>query len=249
MKLLRLEFYKCRRRKVALVCAAVLAAQLFWFWVVLSRQSEEEMRQGWLLMLYNFAVLDAIVLPLTTAVLASRSCEIEHKGCTLKLLETAATPAQLYRAKLFWGALTLAGLLLLRGILLVGIGKTLGFPGAVPLEQLIWFSVFSWAVSLMLYLLQQGLSLRYANQAVALVCGIFGSFTGLMSLLMPTQLQRFVPWSYYGLLSLVGMDWDEATHVTSFYWLDPPITDFTLLALWALLFFVIGRTLFVRKEV
>lgn len=37
MKLLRLEFYKCRRRKIALVCAAVLAAWLFWFWAVLSR--------------------------------------------------------------------------------------------------------------------------------------------------------------------------------------------------------------------
>ena len=249
MKLLGLEFFKCRRRGITLVCAAVLAAQLFWFWVVLSRQSAEEMQQGWLLMQYNFAVLDAIVLPLTTAVLASRSCEIEHKGFTLKLLETAATPAQLYRAKLLWGALTLAGLLLLRGILLVGIGTALGFPGAVPIQQLVWFSVFSWAISLMLFLLQQGLSLRYANQAVALVCGIFGSFAGLMSLLLPEGYQRLVPWSYYGVLSLVGMNWDETTHITSFYWREPMFYDFILLILWAILFFVIGRTMFVRKEV
>lgn len=249
MKLLRLEFYKCRRRKVALVCAAVLAAQLFWFWVVLSRQSTEELRQGWLLMLYNFALLDAIILPLTTAVLASRSCEIEHKGCTLKLLETAASPAQLYRAKLLWGALTLAGLLALRSGMLPAIGLALGFPGAVPVGQILAFSVFSWAVSLMLYLLQQGLSLRYANQAAALVCGIFGSFAGLMSLLLPGTFQRLVPWSYYGILSLVAMDWDAATRISSFHWRAPAVSDLIPLILWAMLFFVIGRTLFVRKEV
>lgn len=249
MKLLRLEFYKCRRRKITLVCAAVLAAQLFWFWVVLSRQSAEEMQQGWMLMLYNFAVVDAIMLPVATAVLASRSCEIEHKGCTLKLLETAATPAQLYRAKLLWGALTLAGLLALRGALLVGIGVTLGFPGAVPIKRLILFSIFTWAVSVTLYLLQQGLSLRYANQAPALICGIFGSFAGLMSMLLPSYVQRMVPWSYYGLLSLTGMNWDPTTRITSFYWFWPPVSNFVLLALWAILFFGIGRTLFVRKEV
>ena len=249
MNLLRLEFYKCRRRKIALVCAAVLAAQLFWFCAVLSRQSPEEMQQGWLLMLYNFAMVDAIMLPVTTAVLASRSCEIEHKGCTLKLLETAATPAQLYRAKLCWGALTLAGLLALRSVILAVIGFALGFPGAVPVKRLALFSLLSWAVSMTLYLLQQGLSLRYANQAPALICGIFGGFAGLMSLLLPALFQRIVPWSYYGLLSLVSMDWDEMTHVTTFFWRTPSAVDVVLLALWAVLFFAIGRTLFVRKEV
>ena len=38
MKLLRLEFFKCRRRKIALVCAAVLAAELLWFGAYLARQ-------------------------------------------------------------------------------------------------------------------------------------------------------------------------------------------------------------------
>lgn len=249
MKPLGLEFYKCRRRKIALVCAAVLVAQLFWFWAVLSRQSAEELQQGWLLMLYNFAMVDAIMLPVATAVLASRSCEIEHKGCMLKLLETAATPAQLYRAKLCWGALTLAGLLALRSAMLAALGLALDFPGAMPVERLALFSLITWAVSMALYLLQQGLSLRYANQAPALVCGIFGGFAGLMSLLLPGGFQRIVPWSYYGLLSLVGMDWDEMTHVTTFYWRTPAAVDFALLALWAMLFFAIGRTLFVRKEV
>ena len=40
------------------------------------------------------------------------------------------------------------------------------------------FTFVSWIVSLMLYTLQQGLSLRFANQAVPLVIGIAGSFLG-----------------------------------------------------------------------
>ena len=35
-----------------------------------------------------------------------------------------------------------------------------------------WFTLISLAVSLALYTLQQGLSLRFANQAVALVVGL-----------------------------------------------------------------------------
>ena len=86
MKLLKLEFFKCRRRKIVLVCAAVLAAELLWFGAYLARQGEADLRQGWMLLFYNLALVDAIVLPISVATLASRNCELEHKGATLKLL-------------------------------------------------------------------------------------------------------------------------------------------------------------------
>ena len=60
---------------------------------------------------------------------------------------------------------------------------------------------------------------------------------------------RFVPWGYYGLLALVRMDWNEATRVTRFFWKWPAPTDLVLLCLWAALFLLVGRALFVRKEV
>ena len=41
MKLLALEFCKCRRRKLTLVCAGLLAAQLLWFGAYLTRQDAE----------------------------------------------------------------------------------------------------------------------------------------------------------------------------------------------------------------
>ena len=85
MKLLRLEFYKCRRRHVALVCAAVLGAELCWMGAFFARQTPEEMTAGWMLLLYNLAMVDAIILPISVAVLASRNCELEHKGSSWKL--------------------------------------------------------------------------------------------------------------------------------------------------------------------
>ena len=70
MKLLRLEFYKCRRRKIPVVCAAVLAAELIWIGTFFTRQDAEDLQQGWMLLLYNLAMVDAIVLPLSVATLA-----------------------------------------------------------------------------------------------------------------------------------------------------------------------------------
>ena len=249
MKLLKLEFFKCRRRHIVLVCAAVLGVELFWFGAFLTRQDAEDLAWGWMLLLYNLALIDAIILPLSVAVLASRSCELEHKGGTWKLLETMANPGKLYAAKLAWGALVLGALLVVRTGIFAAMGMALHFPGTVPWVRFGVFTLISWAVSMMVYALQQGLSLRFANQAVALVCGISGSFLGILSLLFPPALTRCVPWGYYGLLSLVGMNWDPDTRFTWFYWEWPAPTDAALLCLWAALFLLVGRALFVRKEV
>ena len=249
MNLLRLEFYKCRRRKIVLVCAAVLAVELIWIGAFFTRQDAEDMKWGWMLLLYNLSTVDAIVLPLSVATLASRNCELEHKGGTWKLLETMVTPVQLYDAKLAWGALVLAVLLIVRSGLFLAVGIAEGFSGPLPLARFGLFTLLSWTVSMMVYALQQGLSLRFANQAAALVCGIAGSFLGILSMLFPPALVRCVPWGYYGLMSLVFMDWNPITRVTRFYWRWPPVTDVVLLLLWAAVFLIVGRTLFVRKEV
>lgn len=247
--LLKLEFYKCRRRQVALVCAAILAVEAFWMGVFLARSDPEDLAQGWMLLLYNLALIDAIILPLSVAVLVSRNCELEHKGSTWKLLETMATPNQLYTAKLIWGALVLAALLAVRSGVFLAVGIALQFAGPVPWGRFGLFALVSWAVSMMVYALQQGVSLRYANQAVALICGISGSFLGLLSMLFPPALTRCVPWGYYGLLALVRMEWDEVTRFTQFFWKWPAPADLALLCVWAAAFLTAGRALFVKKEV
>ena len=76
MKLLGLEFYKCRRRKVVLVCAAVLAAEVVWIVSTFARQDAEDLIQGWMLLLYDLAMVDAIIMPISVATIASRNCEL-----------------------------------------------------------------------------------------------------------------------------------------------------------------------------
>lgn len=45
------------------------------------------------------------------------------------------------------------------------------------------------------------------------------------------------------------MNWDPDTRFTWFYWEWPAPMDAALLCLWAALFLIVGRALFVRKEV
>ena len=92
MNLLKLEFFKCRRRHIVLVCAAVLGVELFWFGAFLTRQDAEDLAWGWMLLLYNLALIDAIILPLSVAVLASRSCDLELRGGPWEPPETRGNP-------------------------------------------------------------------------------------------------------------------------------------------------------------
>ena len=45
------------------------------------------------------------------------------------------------------------------------------------------------------------------------------------------------------------MDWNPDTRFTWFFWEWPQPTDLVLLCLWAAVFLIAGRALFVRKEV
>ena len=249
VKLLALEFCKCRRHKLTLVCAGLLAAQLLWFGAYLTRQDAEALAQGWMLLLYNLAMVDAIMLPIGVAVIASRSCELEHRGHTLKLLETAVTPGRLYAAKLAWGALVLAGLPGARRPL-SGPGPCHGLPPAgAPLGAVRGFyrpvlggvhDPLRPPAGAVPPLRQpgRGSGMRHLRQ-----------LRGTHGPALPVWVQRCVPLGVLRPALLVRMEWDEATRWTAFFWRRPEPLDLALLCLWAALFLTVGRTLFVRKEV
>lgn len=177
MNSVRLEFFKMRHRRIALVCMALLGAQLLWEGVDLLRTAVEN--RSWYGICYDLIILDAVMLPLTVAVIASRNSEGEHKGSCFKQSLTMITPTRLYFSKLLWGALVVALVLGVRLLAFVGIGIMLRFPGEVPWHELLLYHLGSWVVSVMIYALQQGLSLRFANQAVALIGKAQGAFWDL----------------------------------------------------------------------
>lgn len=151
MKLLRMEFFKCRRRKIALICLAFVAVQLAWMGRTLTQMEPGELAQGWMSLLYNLAVIDAVMLPLTISALASRNCELEHKGSTWKLWETVTTPQRLFGAKLAWGAILVGGMLLLRTVLLSLLGLAVGFPAQIPWGKLLLSFALCFGVSFVIY--------------------------------------------------------------------------------------------------
>jgi len=208
-----------------------------------------DLAQGWLFFLYQFPLLNSIMMPVIAAVVASRICDIEHKGQTIKLLNTLMPPQRLFAAKFLCGATYMLAASILQLVVIIAVGYIIGFKGNPPLDKLLYYLLFTTAVNLTVLLLQQVLSLQFKNQMVPLSVGIIGSFAGLFILYFPPSFARFILWGYYGVLMLVGMDWDRVTRITDFYYIPVNWAGFIILAVIFSAIYIIGRTLFMRKEV
>ncbi len=207
-----------------------------------------DLSQGWMYFLYQFPILNSIMMPIIAAVVASRLCDIEHKGQTLKLLATIMPAGRLFTAKFLCGGLYMLATVLLQLIVIVAVGCAMGFEGKVPLDKLCYYLLFTTAVNLTILLLQQILSLLIKNQMIPFSIGIIGSFAGLFILYFPQNLAKFLLWGYYGVLMLVGMDWDRATRITNFHFVPVDWTGFITLLIMFGVIYSIGRALFIRKE-
>lgn len=248
IKALAMEFQKIRRRKVWAIVAALISVQILLALWGVDRMDAHELSQGWMHFLYQFPILNSIMMPVMAAVVASRLCDIEHKGQTLKLLNTVMPAGRLFAAKFLCGALYMLAAALLQIIAIVMAGLVVGFEGSPPLDKLLYYLLFTTAVNLTILLLQQVLSLLFRNQMIALTVGIIGSFAGLFIMFFPQNLERFFLWGYYGVLMLVGMDWDRATRISDFYYMPVDWTGFSILAIMFCMIYIIGRSLFIRKE-
>lgn len=134
-------------------------------------------------------------------------------------------------------------------VVIIAVGYTVGFKGNPPPDKLLYYLLFTAAVDLTVLLLQQVLSLLFKNQMVSLTVGIIGSFAGLFIMFFPQNLERLLLWGYYGVLMFVGMDWDRATRVTDFHYVPVDWGGFIALIVMFCTIYIIGRALFVRKEI
>jgi len=247
-KALALEFHKIHRRRVWMIVAAMILVQILWSIWGVRRMDAHELSQGWMFFLYQFPLLNSIMMPVIAAVVASRLCDIEHKGQMLKLLNTVMPAGRLFAAKFICGALYMLAAVLLQLIVMVAVGYAVGFMGAPPFDKLFYYLLFTTAVNLTILLLQQVLSLLFVNQMVPLTVGLVGGLAGLFIMFFPQNLERFLLWGYYGVLMFVGMNWDRATRITDFYYAPVDWAGFITLAVMFCVIYIIGRTLFVRKE-
>lgn len=244
-----MEILKTKGRKIWLVVMVMMAVQLLWAGWAISNKDADDLVQGWMFFLYQFPMLNCIIMPVIAAVVASRLSEVEHRGQTFKLLETMMPVRRLYAAKFIWGSIYMLGAALGQLAIIIGMGLVLQFGGSVPWGALAGYLFFTVVVSLTIYAFQQGVSLLVANQMVPMTLGLVGGFIGLFSMFFPQGFQKLVLWSYYGVLMQVGMNWDQATRATDFYWMPIDWIGFILILVYFGLIYGIGQMLFVRREV
>ncbi|MBC3804905.1 ABC transporter permease [Acetobacterium fimetarium] len=246
---IRMEVLKTRGRKIWLVVAVMMAVQLLWAGWTISNKDADDLIQGWMFFLYQFPMLNCIIMPVIAAVVASRLSDVEHQGQTFKLLETIIPANRIFDAKFIWGSIYMLGAALGQLAIMIGMGFALHFGGPVPWGALAGYLFFTVAVSLTIYAFQQVVSMLVPNQMVPMTLGLVGGFIGLFSMFFPQGFQKLILWSYYGVLMQVGMNWDEATRAVDFYWTAIDWSGFGLILVFFGLVYGIGRVLFVRREV
>ena len=89
---LKAESMKQKGKRNILVPLAFLTLLFFWTLFLLKGIKPEELPFGYSSLLYQYPVMNAILVPLMVSVVASRICDMEVKGDTMKILFTVEIP-------------------------------------------------------------------------------------------------------------------------------------------------------------
>lgn len=218
MNYLSMELRKTKRRGIWLVLTAFLL--VFGAWMYYCVDDDQFLDFGWMMTLYNAPLLNAVLLPTGIAVFASRIIDMEHKGNTWKLLETLQSKFALYLAKILYGFIGIFIFSVAELAILFLLGHQIGFQGTPDLWAYTLYFMYTLMITFNLFLLQMILSLVFHNQAVALCTGLCGSMAGLFLMFIPQCqiLKNLIPWGHFGTTMFVGMDWNEETRITGFYY-------------------------------
>lgn len=218
MSYLSIELKKTKRRGIWLVLTAFLF--VFAAWMLYCVNDDQFLDFGWMMSLYNAPLINAILLPIAVAVFASRIIDMEHKGNTWKLLETQQSKLTIYLAKILYGFIAIFMFSVAEIAIMLLLGNKIGFENKPDIWAYALFFIFTLIITFNLFLLQMILSLIFHNQAVALCAGLCGSMAGLFMMFIPDfqLLKNLIPWGHYGTTMFVGMDWNEKTRITGFYY-------------------------------
>ena len=248
MRTLYAELKKSRRRHNLLVAVCISLFVLLWA-TQTGGTGEGRLEQGYSALFYAVPVMNTVVMPLGTAVLASRLWDLESKGKTCRMLLTLQS-----RKDLFWGKAVVALLqILLIGLMesvgILALGKHFGFTEPRDWGQFWWLAISTFAVNTMLFFLWLFLSIRFDNQVPTLAAGMVGSLSGLFAAFMPSLVSYFLPWGYYIPLSTIRMDWNRETRIVRYYAVPYPVWLLILTAAFGVLFAVLAWETLKHKEV
>lgn len=240
-----LEFRKSRRRHLWLICAVMLAVLLLWFGYQAAHQSEAT--TDYRRLLFALPVVNAVILPLLSAVVASTVCDIENRANMWKELLTMERPRDLFCAKWLTCALVLAAVTTVEVAAACAIGAILGYR-PIPANQIATLWISTLAVCLFVATVIECLCLLVANQFLPLVAGVALSFLGLFSMYLPPVVSAFIPSSYYGAMSTVRISMDAATGTVAYNTVPWPVGYLVAIVLITAVIFALSLRAFTRKE-
>ena len=247
MGALMLEFAKLKRKNVWLVCLGTAALCLMWIASDAARAAQGA-ADGTASLLYMAPLVNAIVMTLFAAVVASRVCEVDHEAQALKELLCLQRAGTVFAAKLICSLVLIAVAVVLETVGLAALASYKGFADQLGIAELATFAVCQMGPAFVVAVLVQAIALRWENQFASLAVGLGLSLAGLFSLFFPPAVQRLVPSGYFGLLSCVLMEWDPVTKTTSFYSVPFPWGDAALLAAMCAALIAASAWWFSRRE-
>lgn len=258
MKLFLIELRKTRRRHVGMLFAAAYLLIPVWdLWSIGSVRPERNFLQG---QTYEYLLLDiplqnAIFLPIVIAAAASRLCDIELKGSALKMLCTMEKRIDIYRTKLTLGALYLLAYSLAQAATIPALARyaeaSLQMPAEkMPTDYIVLLFLSTFTVSMTIFVIQTTLSLFSASQLIPLFIGVGGSFFGLFTGFLPQlPLRYLLPWGYYWVFASANVYYIPQTRDVTYYLIPFPTAVFAGFAIFGVLVCIVGRRLFMGREV
>lgn len=249
IKLLGLEYFKIRRKKIGIMMILFLVVELLWASMSISRSIANNPDHAvWESIFFSISSMNGLFMPMITAVVVSRICDMEHKGSTWKMLvATNVGRGRLYTAKyICTNSLILYGIMV-QALFIIVFGLIKEFPGTVPIDLLFRFIGGTLLTTLAVTALQQWISFAVKNQAFALCLGMLGGFIGMTAGLFPAAVRHLFIWSYYLELSPVTYRYAESA---SEYMVQPESFGIVLSALtMTILFYIAGNIHVSRQEI
>ena len=162
------ELRKAHRRQDLLLCLLVPVIMVLWVGG-LSPSQEDELANGYSALFYSIPVIQAILMPVMMAVLASRLWDMEIKGNMKKLLYTLQSRRSLFAGKALFGLLEVV----LTTVLEMGLASLLGVLHG-------YTEPFSWVQFLYLSLcsLLHGI-LSHSPLSESVACPVYRHYRGL----------------------------------------------------------------------
>lgn len=249
MNLFITELKKIRRRHIGMLFVANLIIDFIWvLWSI--NGSDFIVNQEYNDFLLSLPLINAVFLPIILAAAASRMCDIELKGNTLKMLCTMEKRQSIFHTKLLIGSVYLLLFSLAQTAMIPALGAIVTARQEIPILRICLFGISTFGVSLVLFLIQQSVSLLSGNQLFPLFLGVGGSFVGIFTWFFPQlPLRYMLPWGYYCVVLTVGMFYDEATRDVTYYATPFPTGFFLGFMAFGVLVYVIGKKLFMDREI